>query len=365
MLEIRNVLIGLVLALLLAACGSGSSTTSSTMFARPTGIYVLPTTNEGPGSSASAVALVSQPFVDGWVLRLAWKDIEVSGTYNWLRIDNALAALGSAVPAKKLTLSIFAMEVPSDVLAQSGVMTYAADTPTGQVTTAVPWDETALLRWEVFCLALSNHSVSDVSAGTTVALRDHPLLAQLDTQIMGLGGLRDLNGKLVATNGVAGGYTRAAFTSATVRSIHAMVDNFPNKFHYFAFFNMIDKVASPPLYQDMLDTLMTEFNAGATPKLGLFQENLGCSTPNTTTTSPSAWGLYTSRDRTFSMFQMIHSWVVSSAAPEIKDCINKPGTAIGYAYNTFGTRYFEVYRTDLEYADYAPYFTSWHNTLFP
>jgi hypothetical protein len=371
----RNILPCLLVALALAACGSGASSTSvispSAAFSRPTGIYVLPNTNEGP-DSGTGPTLIAQPFIDGWVMRFGWTEIETApGAYNWLRLDSAIAALQSS--GKKLTLSVFPQAVPADILTQAGVTQYIADTATGStVTTAVPWDETALSRWEAFCKALGDHQVADASqGGVKVALRDHPVLAQVDAQIVGLGGLRDLHGKLAATSS----YTRSGFTTAAVRSIHAMADNFPSKYRYLAFFNMTDNDSSPtPLYQDMLNTLMAEFNAGATPVLGFYQENLGCSTPDTSTAS----AIYTTRDKTFSMFQMIYSWLTPPPnTTETNSCLlttvpgdnttaySGPEVAIDYAYNTFGTRYFEVYRADLENSGFTSAFTARHAILFP
>lgn len=358
--KVKNILAGLLLSWFLAACvNEDALTPTSATITRPTGIYVLPNTNEGPDS-----VLLAQSFVDGWSLRLGWQNIETGpGSYDWRRIDDAIAALELQPTVKKLTLSIFALEAPADVLSQPGVTTYIAHTPpTGTtVTTAVPWDETALLRWEAFCKVLGDHPVGSAS----IPLRDHPLLAQLDTQIMGLGGLRDLDGQLVNTPG----YTRPVFTAAVLRSLHAMVDNFPSKFRYLAHFNMTDNTPTPPLYQELLDTIMVEFNAGTAPKLGFFQENLGCSTPGTTT----AYAIDSTKNRTFSMFQMIHSWVITSS-PETNPClvtdsmstpVSGPDVALAYAYHTFGTRYFEIYRADLEHTGFADKFSAWHDILFP
>lgn len=351
------------MALALAACGELTSVTST----RPTGIYALGYSNETPDS-----AVISQSFVDGWVLRLSWKDIETTqDSYNFSKIDAAIVALQPY--GKKLTLVIFALEVPTYILNNQNqpVVTYTAAGPLGPVTTVVPWDATALSRWEAFCQALSEHLVQDSQSNSMVALRNHPVLAQVDAQIVGLGGVRDIDGLLVATLS----YNRATFTNAVLGSIHAIVDRFPNQFRYLAFFNMEDTTTSPQLGQHLFDTLMTTFNTGATPKLGFFQENLACDTPGIL----SAFALNTAQDQTFSMFQMLQSWVNPLTTPALTDpclspapvnndrttAVSGPEVAIAYAYNTFGTRYFEIYRDDLTHPGFADEFTTWHDVLFP
>ena len=359
-MPVRNIS-GLLIALALAACGGASVTSPSATVARPTGIYAL-------GSDPDP-AIISQPFVDGSVFRLNWNAIETAqGLYDFSKIDAAIAALEPY--GKKLTLVIFALVVPTYILDQPGVSTYDAVAPSGALTTtAVPWDAFALSRWDAFCLALSGHLVPDSQSGSMVALRDHPVLAQVHSPIVGLEGVRDVGGKLVA----APGYERTAFKNAALGSIHSMVDRFPNKFRYLAFFDMVDGTLSPPLGQYLLDSFMTEFNAGATPKLGFFQENLACDTPG----EPLVFSISTTKDSAFSMFQMLQSWIDPSLNPARTDpclvtttpldrttAVSGPEVAIGYAYNTFGTRYFEIYPADLAHPGFADEFTTWHATLF-
>lgn len=373
-MPVRNILSGLLVALSLAACGGGGggggtspSATSvalpSATFARPTGIYAVGTT------VTPTASVLQKSFVDGWVTRLGWDEIETAqGVYDFTNIDVTVAALQSS--GKKLTLDIFATAVPAYILNQPGVSAYVAATAGGPVLTAVPWDATALARWDAFCQALSAHLVLDSKSGSMIALRDHPVLAHVRSEIVGLGGVRDNAGSLVAV----GSYERTKFTNAALASIHAMVDRFPNKFSFLPFFTMSDATKSPPLDQFLLDTFMAEFNAGATPKLGFFQEDLACNNP----TALFAFAIDTTKNRTFSMFQMIQSWINPFLDPAFTDpclspvpvnndrsaSVSGPEVAIGYAYNTFGTRYFEIYPSDLEQPGFADEFTTWHATLF-
>lgn len=329
----------------------------------PTGIYAL------GGTESPSTQVLDKPFVDGWVIRLGWNRIEQSqGVYDFSAIDNAVAVLEGY--GKKLTIVVFALEVPTYVKTDPSVTTYTASTTRGDVLTAVPWDPTALSRWEAFCQALSEHRLPDNSqAGAPlVALRDHPVLAQIDASIVGIQGVRDIGGRLVATPS----YSRSAFTAAATRSVHAIVDRFPNKFHYVSFFLMNDATLSPALDAHLLDAFMLEFNSGTVPQLGFFQETLACDTPGTSLAS----ALYSTQGRTYSMFQMLQGWLdpfsnptrtdpclVTSVAGDRTTALSGPEVGISYGFNNFGTRYFEIYTVDLLHADFADDFQLWHGNI--
>ena len=329
----------------------------------PVGIYAL------GGTESPSTQILDKPFVDGWVIRLGWNRLEQSqGVYDFSGIDNAVSVLESY--NKKLTIVIFSLEVPDYIRTDPSVSTYNASTPRGDVQTAVSWDLTALSRWETFCQALSDHLLPDSSqpGAPLVALRDHPVLAQIDASIVGIQGVRDIGGRLVATPG----YNRTTFTAAALRSMHAMVDRFPNKFRYLSFFRMSDATASPVLDTHLLDTFMLEFNSGAVPQLGFFQENLACDTPGTAVAS----ALYNTRGTTYSMFQMLQAWLdpfsnpvrtdpclVTTVAGDRSTAISGPEVGIAYGFNTFGTRYFEIYTVDLLHANFADDFQLWHGMI--
>lgn len=334
-------------------------------FARPTGLYALGNVGQAPSES-----VIELPFVNGWAMRTAWTLLEPSpGVYDFSSIDSTIAALQAK--NKGVTLIVFAKEVPSHLLAGlPAEERYFAIGPQGtDLETAVTWSNAALQRQEALALALANHLVLDASTGLMVPFRDHPTLRQVDCSILGLAGVRDIGSRLVSTPT----YDRNTFVTATVRSINAVDDQFPNKFTYTAFFRMNDSIVTPPLDEHLLDVFRAEwFDGSGTPRLGLFQETLACNTPGT----QFAFAMFEEQNNTYTMFQMLQSWVNPFANPAQTDpclvttvpgdrdtAISGPEVGIQYAFQTFGCRYFEVYVADLTHDGFADEFQIWHDTL--
>ena len=333
-------------------------------FSRPAGIFTL---GQGTIVPSSTIQL---SFVDGFVYRAGWNVLETTqGQYNFASIDSAIAVLEPR--GKKMTLDIFNLQVPGYILSASGVSTYVAYNPSlGDFTTTVPWDFTAQSRWNIFCQALSNHSVADHSqpGNPLVPLRNHPVLYQVDCPIVGIQAVRDLQNRLVNSPQ----YNRTSFITATMQSIHSMLDVFPNQYHSLAFFRMSDSISSPMLDVYLLDTVMREFNSSGNPGLGLFVENLACYTPTTS----FAFALYQSQSSTYTMMQMLQPWLTPfSNASSTDNCLvttvpgdrttatSGPEVGIQYGNSNFGCKYFEVYANDLEHPGFADEFQYWHNVL--
>jgi len=117
-----------------------------------------------------------------------------------------------------------------------------------------------------------------------------------------------------------------------------------------------------------LNMILAEFDGSKNPRLGFFQENLAASKDTVTgviTGFPKtnfATPLSSSKDRTFTMFQMLQSWNNPFGDPA-KTANTIPADAIKYAYETYGCAYFEIYVADLDDQDYWPSFQAWHDTL--
>lgn len=337
-------------------------TPSRADFARPAGIYALDS-----GSQPPSQALMQKPFVDGFVARDGWANNEPSeGMYQFPEIDAALGVLNPL--GKRLSVSVRALAVPQYLLDNPLVQTYTTLTSQGEVLTAVPWDPIVLPRWEAFCQALADHLVP-APGGGLVRLADHPLFAIIKAEPIGMNGIRDPQGRLVGQPG----YSRAVFIPAVRRCVRAVVERFPGQFHDLAFFTMSDGNPSPPLDRELLDSLRAEFfDGGGPPRLGLFEENLACSTPGT----GLAWALFQEQNNTYTTFQMLQSWINPFSNPAQTDpclvttvpgdrstAISGPEVGIEYAYETFSCRYFEVYQTDLLHDGFADEFESWHAIL--
>ena len=330
-------------------------------FPLPTGIYAL-----GPGLlrpvSERLSGIRDLPFVDGYTWRMGWADFEIGpGQYDFSPIDSVIARLEPL--GQKLSFSLFS-SAPEYILNDPNVETFfgvgsRAGGSQDQLR-PVTWDSTALARYEAFTLALANYMVPDAAAGgQLVPLKDHPVLAQITASVLGLGLIRDKEQRLASSPG----YEREKFIQAVLRSVHAIVDKFPNKFTYVGFFSMQDQINTPALDEVLLDSLTTEFDGVANPRLGLFQENLACSTPIPT----FAWALDREKNNRPILFQMLQSWKNPFANPSKTDpCLTDstgPDVGMRYAFDTFNCRYFEIYTADLDFAGFHNALQEMHDFL--
>ncbi|OUS03864.1 hypothetical protein A9Q90_07955 [Gammaproteobacteria bacterium 54_18_T64] len=322
-------------------------------FWRPAGIYLL-------GVRNNLGEISDQPFIDGYVLRTGWNTIESSeNTYNFDKIDDFIRALDEV--DQHLSLTIFSQRVPQYILDTPGVTLYESvnqNNNGSSYTTAVPWDEIAHERYQVFMRALGDHRVWSIAADGEVPLREHPVLRVIGAQIMGLGGLRD------PLNAISSqpSYSRERFTAASIDSLAIAVDEFPEQSVHVAVFGIADDVDSPPLDDHIVDELGAVFNSDEQPRLGFFAENLACDSPGIGNNY-----LFEQQDATFTMFQMLQAWLDPFKDPAKTDScktdIQGPDVAMAYALDNFNSRYFEVYPIDLNNELYAPALQDWHDFL--
>ncbi len=331
-------------------------------FNRPTGIYAL-----GPGTlqplSSRANGIIDKPYVDGYAFRIAWSELETAeGIYDFSPIDDVIKKLEAV--DQKLTLSLFATSIPQYILDAPGVETFfGIGTRSGgsqDELRVVTWDTYGLERLEAFIQSLATHQVPDATQGNQlVALKEHPVLAQITASILGISSIRDKEQRLVNSPG----YERQKFIDATIRSIHAVADNFPEKHFFTGFFGMKDDNNSPALENVLFERFMDEFDSVKNPRLGLFQENLACETPVPT----FAWTLDQAKGQTFTLFQMLQGWKTPFSDPTKTDiCLTAtsgPETGMIYAFKTYNCRYFEVYEGDLEFQGFENRLQQMHDFL--
>jgi len=331
-------------------------------FNRPTGIYALGPGTQQPLSSRSN-GIIDKPYVDGYAFRIAWSELETAeGIYDFSPLDEAVKKLEAV--DQKLTLSLFATSVPQYILDAPGVETFfGIGTRSGgsqDELRVVTWDAYGLERLEIFIQALATHQLPDAAIGNQmVAFKDHPVLSQITASILGISSIRDKEQRLVNSSG----YERQKFINATVRSIHAVGDNFSEKHFFTGFFGMKDDNNSPALEDVLFERFMDEFDGVKNPRLGLFQENLACETPVPT----FAWTLDQAKEQTFTMFQMLQGWKNPFSDPTKTDiCLTDtsgPETGMIHAFETYNCRYFEVYEGDLKFQGFENRLQQMHDFL--
>jgi hypothetical protein len=216
----------------------------------------------------------------------------------------------------------------------------------------VPWDPFLLERLPIFLKALSEHAVWSVTLGQYVALRNHPVLAGVNFGIMGAGGaIRDpIDGPYIVH---MPGYTRNKFKDAVLQNLHAATAYFPTQAIFVGFWKVQDSNRKVYLWEDIRTMVLQQFDGVKHPTVGFFQENFAASRkkpggPMTGAPTPDfAAPLYDSKEETFTALQALQSWVQPFAAPK-KTAYTLPSDGIQYAYDTFNTRYFELYVSDLD-----------------
>jgi len=335
-------------------------------FAQPTGIYALDN-NQGTFRDAN---IRNYPFVDGFVWRTSWSDFETSlGVYDYSGIDHIIQKLDNI--NKKLTILFGAYSVePSYIASQSGVTTYQFTDPISSITTtrAVPYDGYLLQRFRLFLSSLANHEIFSLSTGTMVALKNHPVLSNIATNIPGLGAIRNVNGLNTSLHTVLPNYTRSKFADSLTVSMKVQTDNFPTKNVFIpSYKNINDNIASPTLADFVKSELLTNFDGVQNPKISFWQENLAGFTDTSThiftglPTTTFATPLLQLGNGAYIMFQMLQGWTTPFLDPA-KTANSTPFDAMCYAYNTFGASYYEIYVSDLDNINYRQSFNDWDTT---
>jgi len=327
-------------------------------FDRPTGIYLL----SDPSPVSSATTVLARPFVDGYAQRITWTALESApGVYDFSRVDSIVAVIQPL--GKKFTLSILAAEVPSDLSAGAGAETVSVRIGPTPKLTVVPWNAAARARWNALVEALATHPVpDDAVGGAPVPLRDHSRLYGLSAVPYGMNGVRDIGGYL--RNHPL--YLRDSLIAGVVRGQQKLVEAFPEKFAWLAFFRMSDAVASPAVDVQLLDSLRARFWSGTgPPRLGLFEENFGCSTP----AASFAFALAQEQNDTYVAFQALQAWIspfanssatdpclVTSVPGDRSSASSGPEVGMQFVYDTYHARYQELYEADLEHAAFEDEF---------
>lgn len=336
------------------------------VLAQPSGIYVLDN-NQGVFRDAN---IRNYPFVDGFVWRTSWSDFETSeGFYNYEGIDHIVQKLDSI--NKKLTILFGAYSVePSYIANQSGVTTYPFTDPITKVITtrAVPYDGYLLQRFRLFLSSLANHQIYSLSTGTMVALKNHPVLSNIATNIPGLGAIRNVNGLNTSLQTALPNYTRSKFVESLLESMKIQTDYFPTKNVFIpSYKNINDNIASPSLADFVKSQLLLSFDGVQNPKISFWQENLAGFTDTSTNvftglpTTTFATPLVGLGNSAYTMFQMLQGWTTPFLDPT-KTANSTPFDAMCYAYNTYGASYYEIYVSDIDNIIYLNSFNDWDTT---
>lgn len=297
----------------------------------PSGVYVMNTTDRNTNQ-------LSNDYLSGYTLRVRWNKIEIGpGVYDWALIDQVLPQ--TQARRQKVTLEIFARDVPAHVMADLSEATWADQR--GFVT-CVPWDSNAQTAWQAFIEVLADHQTPIATDVGTVRLADHPALLTIDAPLLGTQSVRDILQTLVARPD----YTRTTFIDACEFAVQVIRDNFPAQYTFVGVFPMYDSTVEPRLDLAVVDRLLRVFVPIGTrdPKLGFFQELLTDSGP---TTEVIGTPLLRAMSRTWVMFQALTNWSTPWTGQD-KVASGDPGVGATFANSTYRCRYVELYAKDIQ-----------------
>ena len=328
-------------------------------FDRPRGLFLL---DSKVGTANGTTTLRDRnvrnfPFLDGYVLRPPWTWLEKSpGVYDFKIFDNIMAKL----PANQKLAVILHGPDPVDIAETSGVQTYIDE---DGIKRAVPWTPLLRERRRAFIEAMASYQIGGIP------FRDHPKLYIVNPFLPGgHTGIRDPNNVKLKT---LPGYTRAKLRDAILDELRILTDNFPNKFIQIGFWKVLDNQASPPAWEEIRQAVLTEFDGTNRPRVGFFMENLAASRPgpgqNPVTGYPNidyGGALYLSRNQTWTSFQSLTSWIRPFTG-DAKVANASPADGMQYAYDTYGTTYFELYTPDVENTAWHAQFLEWQEKLKP
>jgi hypothetical protein len=201
-----------------------------------------------------------------------------------------------------------------------------------------------------------------------VALKNHPVLSNIATNIPGLGAIRNVNGLNTSLQTALPNYTRTKFVDSLIVSMKIQTDNFPTKNVFIpSYKNTNDNITSPSLADFVKTQLLTNFDGVQNPKISFWQENLAGFTDTSTNiftglpTTTFATPLLQLGNGAYTMFQMLQGWTTPFLDPA-KTANSTPFDAMCYAYNTYGASYYEIYVSDLDNIIYQQSFSNWDTT---
>jgi hypothetical protein len=309
------------------------------------GIYSLGAGRDNPNTAQDErlAGIRDYDFVSGFTMRVFWTDIEsTEGNYDFSVIDAAIqsvAALGQG-----FSLEVLNGEEPAYVL--NGASATYIDHRGG--TNPVPWDSFAQERMAALRSALANHLVP--GPGGPRPLSADPTLRSIDSSPVGLNfGVRDLN------SGIRNhpDYTQQRYIDAIVAGVADSAAAFPNDTNFLAFFGFTDGQPGTPVDKQIIQRLAPLYNGPGETKLDFFVENLSDDgpVPLGNGSGPGNHLVDWVNAGGDSMVQALDSWLQHQPDREPQLDSHNPATGIQLIFNTYGTRFVELYTTDLDGAN--------------
>ncbi|MEQ1645407.1 MAG: Ig-like domain-containing protein, partial [Pyrinomonadaceae bacterium] len=273
---------------------------------------------------------------------------------NQFAFDQIGSTLESLPTGQQLNLEILFGALPQYVVDGSATTWVDSD---GR-TQPVPWDPFARQESAEFYQALANHQVPNTTTpdpNDTIRLADHPALTIMSAGAVGVPrGIREIGQREFTTLLSLAGNNQNTLINGIIGSVTDARNAFPNKFGFIEYFGNVS-VAS--LGTALINAFRANFNGTGLPSEGYFQENLSDVFPGATSGQGTTFLNLTAGGDGYTMFQALTSWTqpFGQGGPpteqrKLSVASGTPVTGIAHGYNTFGTRYFEIYVADIDNA---------------
>lgn len=338
-----------VLSLLCVACGGSDSSSSASPAPTPT-LTASPTpsptpaptptpssaaTGEvfalaDPGDTGAVIqGYLAKTEVDGVAWRATWSSVEPGdGTYDWSRLDAALRAAASANKRVTIHIGVSGGAWPGWLTA-AGARTYSGTSVLGgTITDPVPWDSVFLARYGRLIQQIASHVagrgqtglIRAVSVGAPVSEMS---LVACDTGMLGSG-----------TTAVV--YSRSSYLSAWKGAADATLAAFPGT----------AVVASAPVAQ-----ICRPDNDGSA-----FYTDLMTQLPNVAIFAADLNALGSQRYAQVASPLRNRALLFQTISAKAGDTANRMAGTLSSAVcagRAAGSRYFEIYKADLDSSDAA------------
>lgn len=327
------------------------------------GLYVL-----GPGSKGrqlSNISTTDETFIDGYAMRSYWTDYDSGVTgpkYDFSLIDDAISQLQSQKTGpKKLSVNIDAHFPPAYVLNDADIKYQTM----GGITTVAPWDAKSMSKLYDFMKALSSHQVYDVNAKKDVALKDHSAMAGIRIGLLGLDRIQGQDLNALVDSSI---YDRTKLIAAVLYNLHVVQDQFPKTAVWIQYFSVNDDNKSYRLNDALLGAINDEFDGSDSihPHVGLFESSLKGTTPDITGVNGEVYDDAVNLGN-FLNHQACGAWITHS--PPCGDGTtwpkedNTPENGFNLGYGSYGSRYYELYKSDVVESSFEGMYQNWHDFL--
>ncbi len=279
--------------------------------------------------------VVSQPFVDGVLIRVFWNTIQPSiNTFDWSSVDQQISNITSA--GKKATLVVFPVPNTPSWVFSAGAQSYLDSD--GNVK-PIPWDTTFLYYWQALVDAMGSRYANNSSI----------------TQISATGPSGDVRLRTLPP-----GYTSTLFINAWTSTLDHYARAFPKTFMNVPISVVPDGTDPSATPSVIVNYAINQYNQ-TSKRFGAYGEMLTGLTPTGNlgtlfaNTAATAWVSL----QACGAFGNQAIWSGCNFAPG--DTVNG-GLQHGF---DLGASYFELYSSDLTDPANASILQSWRNKICP